>query len=286
MRARPVPLVPLPLFAVALVALLPDGAEAARLEPDAAAPLWIHLGAGLLLIGHVGGGLLGMVAGVVAVAAPKGARVHRAAGRLFLWSMGVAYLVGAGVAPFLQEGQRPNFIAAVLALYLLLTGIAAARRRAFAARAGDVMGLVVPMATLIAGVTFMVMGAHSESGTVDGSPPAAFVMFVLVGAFALYGDLNVLLRRELDASMRTARHLWRMCTSFFLASGSLFLGQPQVFPAWFNGSPLPTLLAFAPLMALAFWMAKTRVWRPWQARRAGGGSTSLRPSTPSWAREP
>jgi hypothetical protein len=36
--------------------------------------------------------------------------------------------------------------------------------------------------------------------------------------------------------------------SIFIASGSLVFGQPQVFPTWFNQSPLPDLLSFAPLL--------------------------------------
>lgn len=64
-----------------------------------------------------------------------------------------------------------------------------------------------------------------------------------------------------------------MCSSFFLASGSLFLGQPQVFPAWFNASPLPFLLAFAPIMALVYWMAKTRL-----SARRGGQAEAVQPA--------
>jgi uncharacterized membrane protein len=250
-----------------LLVLLPAGADAARLEPGPDAPFWAHLGADALLLAHIGGGLIGLLTGVVAVAARKGAPVHRLAGRLFLWSMAVAYVVGAGVAPFLTVGQRPNFIAGVLALYLLVTGVGAARRRDFRARRGDAAGALVPLAVMVLGALFMVQGSQSDSGTVDGSPPQAFVMFLIVGACALGGDLNVLLRRELTAPMRTARHLWRMCTSFFMASGSLFLGQPQVFPAWFVASPLPALLAFAPLFALGFWMVRTRLAA--RARRLG-----------------
>ena len=47
--------------------------------------------------------------------------------------MFVTYLIGAGVAPFLETGQRPNFVAGVLALYLLTSGVMAAMRRDFRA---------------------------------------------------------------------------------------------------------------------------------------------------------
>ena len=108
----------------------------------------------------------------------------------------------------------------------------------------------------------MRMGAASPTGTVDGSPPQAFILFAVAGSAAAAGELNVILRRGLSGAARIARHLWRMCFSWFIAAGSLFLGQPQVFPDWFNASPLPVLLAFTPLIAMVTWLIIVRfVWR-------------------------
>jgi len=39
----------------------------------------------------------------------------------------------------------------------------------------------------------------------------------------------------LPAKRRIARHLWLMCFGWFIATGSFFLGQQQVFPAWLRG---------------------------------------------------
>ena len=50
-----------------------------------------------------------------------------------------------------------------------------------------------------------------------------------------------------------------MCFSMFIASGSLFLGQPQVFPEGFNQTVWPFLLAFAPLIALIVWQGLLRL---------------------------
>ena len=76
---------------------------------------------------------------------------------------------------------------------------------------------------------------------------------------AAAGEVNVLVRRELSDMARKVRHLWRMCFSFFIASGSLFLGQPQVFPDWFNASFLPALLALAPILVMLVWVIKIRL---------------------------
>ena len=87
--------------------------------PDA--PLIAHVAANTILFLHIAGGSVGMVSGIVALFAPKGGRVHRVCGNVFFVSMCITYLIGAGVAPFLDTGQRPNFIAGVFALYLVVT---------------------------------------------------------------------------------------------------------------------------------------------------------------------
>jgi hypothetical protein len=172
--------------------------------------------------------------------------------------MVVAYLIGAGVAPFLAEGQRPNFVAGVLALYLLITGWRTARRRDIEAGRAEILGLMIAITITGLGLYFMYLGAKSPTGTVDGSPPQAFFVFALAGSAAAAGDLNLILRRRISGAARIARHLWRMCFSLFIASGSLFLGQPQVFPDWFNATPMPFLFAFGPLAAMAIWLTLVR----------------------------
>ena len=107
------------------------------------------------------------------------------------------------MAPFPDAGQRPNIVAGVLALYLQISGVAAAR--------------------------------------------------VSFGSVAAAGEVRVLLLGRLERTARLTRHRWRMCASCFIASGSLFFGQPQVFPAWFNASPVPALLAFAPILVMMGW---------------------------------
>jgi hypothetical protein len=260
------------LFIVAAT-LLPSVALAENLEAGPGDPAWMHLGANALLWAHIAGGAIGMVTGVIALAARKGQRAHRAAGKLFFMAMFMAYAIGAGVAPFLDTGQRPNFIAGIMALYLLISGTVAARRREARAGAPEVIGLIVAVSITAAGVILMRMGAASPSGTVDGSPPQAFLLFTITGAFAAAGELNVLVRGQLSNAARIARHLWRMCVSLFIASGSFFLGQQQVFPEALQGSALLSVLAVAPLPVMLFWLGKVRFddWR----RQAKAAAISL-----------
>ncbi len=257
------------ITAVIVFAAASGTAQAARLELSPDAPVLAHIAAAILLYAHIGGGTIGMISGLSAILVSKGARLHRAAGKTFLLSMFVAYLIGAGVAPFLSEGQRPNFIGGILALYLLITGVGAARRRDFEAGRAEIAGLAVATLIVGAGVAFMIMAAGSDSGTVDGSPPQAFFIFVAAGSLAACGEINALVRRKLPETARIVRHLWRMCFSFFIASASLFLGQPQVFPRWFNESVLPAALAFLPLAVLVIWSMRVRLGRLGAASAAG-----------------
>ena len=231
---------------------IPLGANAVKLEVDPASPFVLYALAAVLLYLHIGGGFVGLIAGFFASISKKGGRMHRLSGKVFLPAMFITYLIGAGVAPFLPLGQRPNFVAGILALYLLLSGVAAARRRSFRAGLPETAGLLIALTVVAMGITFMVMGARSETGTVDGSPPEAFVLFVFFGSLAAIGEIRILVARTLTNTSRILRHLWRMCASFFFASGSLFLGQPQVFPDAFNESPWPFVLAFFPLV-VALW---------------------------------
>ena len=252
--------VPLLTCVFALVFLGTGVAHAAKLEVDPDAPLWIKLATDALLYAHIGGGAVGLASGVAAIAARKGQALHRLAGKVFFVSMFVTYLIGAGVAPFLEEGQRPNFVAGILALYLLITALITVRQRGpVRTNWRHYVGLATALGITLMGVVFMYMGANSATGTVDGSPPQAFILFIVAGSIAAFGELNVILRQALSYTARISRHLWRMCFSMFIASGSLFLGQPQVFPEGFNQTAWPFLLAFAPLIALIVWQGLLRL---------------------------
>ncbi len=259
------------IAAAMLVSLAAVGsAHASVLQAPADAPLWAHIGAAALLWMHIIGGGAGIATGAIAIASRKGGKIHRAVGRAFFWVMLVCYTVAAGVAPFLDDGQRPNTIAGVMALYLLLTGRAAAQRPEIKAGVYQVVGLVAALTIAGAGALFMKMGADSPAGTIDGSPPEAFVVFMAAGLFAAAGELHVLVRRTLSGRARIARHLWRMCFSLFIASGSFFLGQMQVMPQWMRESAIPYVAALAPLGAMLLWLVLVRIPKRRKAVAAAG----------------
>ena len=71
------------------------------------------------------------------------------------------------------------------------------------------------------------------------------------------GHPNARTRRNFGRQ-RITRHLWRMCYGLFIATGSFFLGQQQVFPAFLRGTIFLTLLALLPLPLLIYWLLRVR----------------------------
>jgi uncharacterized membrane protein len=200
---------------------------------------------------HIAAGLCALPAGTVAVAARKGGQLHARAGTLFLGSM----LVLGATAAMLEPFRTPNPgspVGGIMVCYFVLTSWVAARRR------DGVTGRfeIAACATALGMSALMIWGGLSGPSTPAGRGP----VFVLGGLCLLAGllDLNAVLRGRLTASQRIARHLWRMCFAFFVATGSFFLGQQDVLPTAVRGSPLLFALAFAPFAVMVFWLVRIR----------------------------
>ncbi|MBL9098981.1 MAG: hypothetical protein JNK07_18765 [Alphaproteobacteria bacterium] len=232
-------------------------------SPDA--PVWMHVGAQALLVAHVGGGTLGMMSGAVAIVARKGEWLHRAAGKVFFVSMLAMAAVGAGVAPFLSDGQRVNTVAGIMTLYMVATAWAAARRERIEVGYFDIAGFVIAVLVAAAGAVFAIQASQSPTGTIDDSPPQSFYMFMTIGTIAALSDLSVILRGGLSGAQRIARHLWRMCVALFIATGSFFLGQQKFLPEFMVGTPLQFAPVLLPIAVLAFWLLRVLLTRWYDA---------------------
>jgi hypothetical protein len=60
---------------------------------------------------------------------------------------------------------------------------------------------------------------------------------------------------------RIARHLWRMCFAFWIATGSFFLGQMDEFPVWLQHPALMAIPAMLPLVLMIYWLWRIRIRR-------------------------
>ena len=211
------------------------------------APLAIHIAAGGAAI----------LAGAVALAVRKGGRLHRRAGQVF----SAAMLVMAAAATLLafQLQDWPNLPGGLFAFYLVLTGWAAlARNRGRAARANEA-GLVIGGAAASAALLLAVQANATASGTIAGKPAAMFAFVAALAAFALCLDIDMLRHRAPTRARWLSRHIWRMGTALFIATGSFFMGQQKVMPVWLQGSPALFILALAPLVLMIVWMVRTAI---------------------------
>jgi uncharacterized membrane protein len=226
----------------------------ANIELAADAPWIAHAAATTALVLHIGGGSLAIASGYVAMAARKGGRTHRLAGKVFFGAMLSMTGVAAITAPMLTEAQWVNTPAAIFTLYLTLTAWLAARRRPGEVGRAEAGLVAIPIGIAAVGLYLAVSsGGAGEFGPVYG--------FAVIAVLAALRDVAMLRAGGIAGVARTARHLWRMGLAFFVATGSYFFGQPNFQPDWLRGSPLAMTLGLAPLALMAFWLVWVRVPR-------------------------
>ena len=237
------------------------------LHLSAQTPWWIRDAATAALVLHIGGASVGLVAGAVALAVRKGELLHRTAGDVFVVAMLTMTFVAAIMAPLIH--QPANTVVAVFTFYLVATGWATMRRPAGEAGRFEVGAM---LAAIGAGVLGLWLGGSVATGPDSATQRSAAYIVAAVAALAAGLDLRVILRGGLSGVQRLARHLWRMCAGFFIATGSFFLGQQQVLPHFVRGSSLLFIPAFAPLALMVFWLLRVRMTgRPRLSRAATRG---------------
>lgn len=226
-----------------------------------------------LLVLHISGGMIGLLSGAVAVIYRKGSRGHRQAGNVFVASM----LVMAAAASCLayMKQQTGNFYGGLLAFYMVATAWATARRGENERPTGvlDWIAFLFAMAIGSIGLIRGVQEAAGTRATPSGVPVFMDIFMSSVILLAGLGDLRMLVR-GISGRQRIARHLWRMCFGWFIATGSFFLGQQQVFPAAWRGSPAFLVPALLPLVLLIFWMIRVRFAKAYKSM------TPLKRATP------
>ncbi len=207
-----------------------------------AALLWLHIAAGTVAL----------FLGALAVIFRKGGTIHVRAGIGFAVSMLTLAASADVLAPLVGE---PNRLSSLFVGYFVITSWMAARRRDGRTGWPEMAGCG---AAVFAGAALL-WGASTADPNV--TPVGTGPVIILGGLCVLAGllDLHVILRRTMTHAQRLARHLWRMCFAFFVATGSFFLGQQQVMPEAWQGSPILFVLAFAPFAVMLFWLVRVRI---------------------------
>ena len=133
----------------------------------------------------------------------------------------------------------------------MATAWVTARRKDGEIGSFDRIALLVSIAIAAAALTYWVEAAFSPTGTKAGIPAGSYVLPAVVALIAAIGDARIQLRGGLGGVQRIARHLWRMCFALFVASASIFLARPQLFPALLTKTHLLFVVGILPLILMA-----------------------------------
>jgi hypothetical protein len=165
-----------------------------------------------------------------------------------------------------MKHQMLNGLQGVLTFYLVATAWLTAKRGDGEAGIFDWGALIVPLAVGAGLAIYGLQEATSQTGSKGGFSAAAYFIFGSVALLFAAGDVRMLVRGGVSGTQRIARHLLRMCYALFTAAGSLFLGQPQVFPAALRKSNVLFIPAFLPLILMIFWLFRVRVTNAYEKR--------------------
>ena len=210
-----------------------------------------------LLALHIAGGMLGLLSGCAAMICHKGSPGHRISGNVFVISMTIMGACASCLA--IMKHQPNNFFAGLLTFYLVTTAWLTGRRGEQKPGALDWAALVLVVTLGGSLVTLSVLVTSGRAAKQPGVPIGMYFFLASIAGLAAAGDLRVLIRGGISGTARLARHLWRMCFGLFIATGSFFLGQQQVFPAVLRKQYLLFPLAILPLVLLIYWLVRIRI---------------------------
>ncbi|HLZ73442.1 hypothetical protein [Phenylobacterium sp.] len=221
------------------------------------APVLIRAAAGAVLYSHIGGGVLGLASGAVALAARKGGPVHRAAGNVFFAAMLTMAGIGAVVSPMLQD--YGSAFGGAITFYLVLTGWLAGRSAQVKGGALETGGVVVLACGMVMIGLLGRQALVSPDHALAGVPWFAYFVMGAIAGLVAVTDLRVILGPVLTRPRRLTRHIWRMGLALFIALMSA-LAQPKAGGLLFHG---PTVnLQWIPVAALvltiAYWLVRTQ----------------------------
>jgi len=204
---------------------------------------------------HICAGTVGLLSGAVAISFRKGSRHHAIAGKVFVISM--LSLGATAMYVAVRKHQVGNFFGGILAVYLVTTAWLTVKRRNGETSRFDWAAILVPLAIGVATISNGILRLTNAGVVPDGVPAAMNFFIATVVLLAAAGDVRMLLCR-LSRTQRLARHLWRMCFSLFIASGSIFIARPHLFPKFMQKTGMLALLGVLPLLLMLFWLIRVR----------------------------
>ena len=217
-----------------------------------------------ILIFHIIAGTISLLSGATALVAQKGTPIHKSAGKVFVISM--VCMCASGVAIASIKMIRLSVVAGVLTLYMVATSWMAVKRKPGETGRFELIAMLVVFANAGAALFLALEVVNSELGYIDNIKISAepYFFFAAVSAFAGTSDLVMILKRGLAGMQRIMRHLWRMCFALYIATSSLFLGNPQVFPEVLVESGVTSWPVYFVLALSLFWLIRVRFFKTYR----------------------
>lgn len=215
------------------------------------------------LVLHISAGIIGLISGTLAMVFRKGSQGHRRAGDVFVIAMLTMGLCGSYLA--LLKHQTNNVFGGLLTFYLITTAWLSGKQRNEGPGIFDWGALAMALAI---GASLLTLGVRVLNGQSEGQAGVPVGMFFFMGSIPLLaaaGDVRMLARGGISGRPRLVRHLWRMCFGLFIATGSFFLGQQQVFPEAIRKQYILAPLAILPLVLLIYWVVRVKFNTRWRS---------------------
>jgi hypothetical protein len=242
-----------------------------------------------MLVVHIAGGLIAVLAGCMALVVRKGSRLHRRSGDLFVIAM--LFMAAGGAYIALRKSQPFNVFAGTFTFYLVSTAALVVMRKP---KENGRLEFALMLVASAAGFTSLAFAFQTQvKAHVIG-----YSIFATVALLSAAGDIRMLLRGGLTGAQRLVRHIWRMGFALFIAAGSLFLGtssdpvlrktglRATIFTKEVRATHLPQLPVVIIVVLTIFWLIRVRfpkayrkLENPSHGDRARRGRTVADPSS-------
>jgi uncharacterized membrane protein len=203
-----------------------------------------------ILLFHIISGAIGLLSGFASMVTRKGSVIHRRAGNLFFLAM--SFMAIGGMLTGHIRGSVTGIFVASLALYSVATAKLTLERSEGEIGRSEYVALLY---IIIAFSTTLAIGIGTDKGllvlkdtTGEISSSGGWYFFSFIALLFASGDIRLILGKGLSGAKRIARHIGRMCFTFFFSALSFFLGQQQIFPEWV----IETRLLYIPELLILF----------------------------------
>jgi uncharacterized membrane protein len=214
----------------------------------------------MLLPVHIVAGGLAIVFGGVALAASKGAAIHRRSGLLFVYAI-LTMGISGSILALRQSLTNANVLGGFMSVYFVITALTTVRPVSAWTRRLNSAALVVAIGLSLIEIGMGLKALASPDSTISGVPFFMLFFLATVTTLAAAGDIRLMRSGALRPGPRLARHLWRMCFALFIAAGSFFSIRARVakvLPEPFTTPMMRTLPVLLVFTAMFYWLWRVR----------------------------